>query len=66
MRIQNTVKHALTNTHSASRNLRNTVIKPAGLRKFTSYLYQYTTAGTQQLQHNNSNIGRSQTYNVVT
>jgi len=59
MRIQNTVKHALTNTHSACRNLRNAMIKPVCLRKFTSYLYQYITAGTQQLQHNNSNIGPS-------
>jgi len=59
MRIQNTVKHALTNMLSASRNLRDTMIKPVGLRKFTSYLYQYTTAATQQLQHNNSNIGPS-------
>jgi len=59
MRIQNTVQHALTNTHSASRNPRNTTIKPVALLKFTSYLYQYITAGTQQLQHNNSNIGPS-------
>ena len=59
MRIQNTVKNALTNTHSASCNPRNTMIKPVGLRKFTSYLYQYTTAGTQQLQQDNSNIGLS-------
>jgi len=59
MRIQNTMKHALTNTLSASRNLRDTMIKHVGLRNFTSYLYQYITAGTQQLQHNNSNIGHS-------
>ena len=58
MRIQNKMKHALTNTHLASRNQR-TMIKPVGLRKFTSYLYQYITAGTQQLQHNNSNISPS-------
>ena len=36
MRIQNKVKHALTNTHSASRNSRNTITKPVGSRKFTS------------------------------
>ena len=59
MTIQNTVKHARTNTHSASRNQRDTMIKHVGLRKFTSYLYQYTKAGTQQLQHDNSNIGPS-------
>jgi len=59
MRIQNTVKYDLPNKRSASRNPRNTTIKHVGLRKFTSYLYQYTTAGTQQLQHNNSNIGPS-------
>jgi len=59
MRIQNTVKHALTNTLSASRNLRYTVIKHVSLCKFISYLYQYIMAGTQQLQHNNSNIGPS-------
>ena len=59
MRIQNTVKYALTNTLSASRNLRDTIIKHVGLRKFTSYLYQYATAGTQTLQHNNLKIGPS-------
>jgi len=41
-------KHALTNTHSADRVLRNTVIEPIGLRKFTSYVFQYTTAGSRQ------------------
>jgi len=57
MRIQNTMNHAFTNTHSASSNPPNTLIKHVGLRKFTSYLYQYTTTGSQQLQYNNSNIG---------
>jgi len=52
-------KHALTNTHSADRVTRNTVIEPIGLHKFTSYIYQYTTAGSQQSQHNDSNIGPS-------
>ena len=49
MRIKNTVKLAVTNTLSASRNPSDTMTKPVGLRKFTPYLYQYTTAGTQQL-----------------
>ena len=53
------MKHALKNTYSASRNSRDTMTKHVGLCKFTSYLYQYLTAGTQQLQHNNSNIGPS-------
>jgi len=43
-------KHAPTNTHSVDRVLRNTVIEPIGLRKFTSYIYQYTMAGSQQSQ----------------
>ena len=52
-------KHALTNTHSAGRVSRNTVIEPIGLRKFTSYIYQYTTAGSQQTQYSYTNIGPS-------
>jgi len=52
-------KNALINTHSADRVLRHTVIEPIGLRKFTSYFYQFTTAGSQQSQHNDSNIGPS-------
>jgi len=52
-------KHALTNTHSADRVSRNTVIQPIGLRKFTAYIFQHTTADTQQSQHNDSNIGPS-------
>jgi len=42
--------------HSADRVLRNTVIEPIGLLKFTSYIYQYKTAASQQSQHNDSNI----------
>jgi len=43
--------------HSADRVLVNRMIEAVGLRKFTSYIYQYTTAGSQQSQHNDSNIG---------
>jgi len=35
----NNRKRALINTHSADRVSRNTVIKPIGLRKFTTYIY---------------------------
>jgi len=52
-------RHALFNTHLADRVSRNTVIEPIGLCKFTLYIYQYTTAGSQQSQHNDSNIGPS-------
>jgi len=52
-------RHASTNTHSADRVSRNTVIEPIGLRKFTPYIYQYTTAGSRKSQHNDSNIGPS-------
>jgi len=41
---------------SADHVLRNTVIEPIGLCKFTSYTYQYATAGSQQSQYD-SNIG---------
>jgi len=53
------MKPDLKNTFSASHKSRDTMNKNVGLRIFTSYLYQYLTAGTQQLQHNNSNIGPS-------
>jgi len=52
-------KHALTKTLSADRISRNAAIKPIGLRKCTMYIYQYTTADTQQSQHDDSNIGPS-------
>ena len=52
-------KHALFNTHSADLVLRITVIEPIALSKFTTYIYQYTTVGSQQSQQNDSNIGVS-------
>jgi len=48
--IENKKKHALTNTHSADRVLRNTVIEPIGLGKLTPYIYRYTKAS-----HSNHN-----------
>jgi len=50
-------KHALTNTHSAERVSRNAVIKPIGLREFTTYIYQCIMADTQESQHHDKNIG---------
>ena len=50
-------KHAVTNTHSAEHSLCNTGIRPIGLCKFTTYIYQYTTAGTQQSQQIDTNVG---------
>jgi len=49
-------KHALANTHLADQSLRNTQLCPIGLRKLTMYISQYTTAGTQLSQQNNTNI----------
>jgi hypothetical protein len=43
-------RHALTNTHSADRVSRNTVIEPIGLHKFTR-----TSTGTQRAGHSSHN-----------
>ena len=50
-------KHAVTNTHSANHSLRNTETSPIGLSKFSTYIYQYTTADTQQSQQIDTHIG---------
>ena len=52
VKIENRKRHALTNTLSADRVSRDAVMEPVGLCKFTSYIYQYATAGS-------SNIGPS-------
>ena len=45
MEIENRKKkQAFTNTPSADRVLRNTVMEPIALHKFTPYIYRYTTA----------------------
>ena len=50
---------------SAERVSRNTVIEPIGLRKFTSCIYQYTTVGSRQSQHNDPNIGPFYIYRII-